>query len=254
MDKRTTVRLQKALSFAGIASRRAAEKMVDQARVEVNGQIVSEQGRQVDIVKDDIKVDGIKVNFNKNRVTLALNKPLGVESTMSLDVSGTSLADLIDNKYKGVFPIGRLDKDTSGLLLFTNDGELAYKLSHPKYKIAKIYMCLVNGLLTSKYVDQLELGVEIEIDEKKFISKFDKVKIIGKNADKTILQITLHSGKNRIIRRTISAIGFEIIELSRIQFGTIKLEQLKSGKTRVLSAAEVRSLEKNRLYNNKNNK
>ncbi|MDR3152061.1 MAG: rRNA pseudouridine synthase [Bifidobacteriaceae bacterium] len=244
MNKRTTIRLQKALSFAGIASRRAAEKMIDQARVEVNDQIVSEQGRQVDIAKDNIKVDGVKVNFDKNRVTLVLNKPFGVESTMSLDTAGTTLADLIDNKYKGVFPIGRLDKDTIGLLLFTNDGQLAYKLSHPKYKIAKIYMCLVDGSLTSKHIDQLKLGVEVEIDEKKFISRFDKIKIVGKNADKTILEIALHSGKNRIIRRTISAIGFEVIELSRIQFGAIKLGQLKSGKTRVLSAVEISSLEK----------
>ncbi|MDR3128340.1 MAG: rRNA pseudouridine synthase [Bifidobacteriaceae bacterium] len=234
------IRLQKALAMAGVASRRASEKLIEQARVEVNDQIIAEQGFRVCLDTDVIKVDGARISFDKNKIVLVLNKPIGVESTMSIETNNTSLADLIPVKYKGIFPIGRLDKNTTGLLLFTNDGELTYRLSHPKYKVSKKYICLIAGQIGNNKIKQLLQGVSLEDG----LSRFDKVKIIGSNGDKTILEIILHSGKNRIIRRTLKALGFEILELSRIAFGSIMLGELKLGKMRVLSATEVGSLAK----------
>ncbi|MDR2799007.1 MAG: rRNA pseudouridine synthase [Bifidobacteriaceae bacterium] len=234
------MRLQKALSYAGIASRRASEQMIANARVEVNGELIIEQGKKVDIDSDTIKVDDVKINFDRNKVSLALNKPAGVESTMSVEIKNDSLSDLIDQKFKGVFPIGRLDKETTGLILFTNDGELAYRLAHPKYDIPKIYMALVDGEIGKKDLEKLYKGVELEDG----LSKFDSVQKVGTNGEKTILRIKIHSGKNRIIRRTFEAIDFDVLELSRVQFGTIKLGEMKLGKSRVLSDAEVSSLEK----------
>lgn len=234
------MRLQKALSYAGVASRRAAEQMIDEGRIEVNGEVIVEQGKKVDIDSDTIKADDVKINFDRNKITLALNKPRGVESSMSVKIKNDSLSDLIDQKYKGVFPIGRLDKDTSGLILFTNDGELAYRLAHPKYTVEKIYIGLVDGEITKSILEKLRKGVELEDG----LSRFDNVKIIGTNGEKTILEIAIHSGKNRIIRRTFDALGFEVKELSRVQFGPIKLGEMKLAKTRVLTNPEVSSLEK----------
>lgn len=240
IDEPTGIRLQKVLAQAGVASRRAAEEMIADGRVEVNGELVIEQGRRVDPETDVIRVDGSRIPAPRRHVYLVLNKPRGVISTMEDPEGRPTLLEFLPRNVPRVFHVGRLDGETSGVLLLTNDGELAQRLSHPKYEVSKTYLADVAGLMENHAIKRLEKGVTLEDG---FV-KADKVKLVSRhpNADHTLIQVTLHSGANRIVRRMMDAVGHPVNQLSRVSFGPIRLGGLKVGETRELTREELGSL------------
>lgn len=231
-------RLQKVLAHAGIASRRACEEMIAEGRVEVNGEIVTEMGRRVDPAVDVIHVDGTRVVLNPEHLTIALNKPTGVVSTMSDPEGRPTLADFTKRYNTRLFHVGRLDTDTQGLILLTNDGDLAHRLAHPSHEIPKTYLASVNGRVPRGIVRTLKKGVELEDG----VARADAAKVVEVAPMASILEITLHDGRNRIVRRMLDAAGHPVIELVRVQVGPIKLGDLGSGRSRVISGPELGSL------------
>ena len=221
------IRLQKILAQAGFGSRRKCEQMITDGRVEVDGELVTELGTRVDPKKQHIRVDGSRVHLNPNHVTLALNKPKKVLS--------------IGDKYERVFHMGRLDYDSEGLILMTNDGELSQHVMHPKYEVEKTYIATIDGKIGGNVCRRL-VTQGVQLDDG--LVKLDHCAIIDANRDQTIVKVVLHSGKNRIVRRIFGAIGYPVRRLVRTQIGPIKLGDLKSGTYRVLSQVEVRSLQK----------
>ncbi|KAB7790769.1 pseudouridine synthase [Bifidobacterium leontopitheci] len=235
------IRLQKILAQAGFGSRRKCEEMITDGRVEVDGELVTELGTRVDPKRQRIRVDGSRVHLNPNHVTLALNKPKKVLSAMDDPKGRYTLADIIGDKYERVFHMGRLDYDSEGLILMTNDGELSQHVMHPKYEVEKTYIATVEGRIGGNVCRRLVTqGVQLEDG----LVRLDHCAIIDANRDMTIVKVVLHSGKNRIVRRIFGAIGFPVKRLVRTQIGPIKLGDLKPGSYRVLSQVEVRSLQK----------
>ena len=231
-------RLQKVLARAGVASRRAAEDMIGQGRVEVNGELILEQGRRVDPSRDVIHVDGTRIVVDESHVTVALNKPVGVVSTMSDPEGRRNLAEFTTQYKPRLFHVGRLDTATKGLILLTNDGELAYRLAHPSYGVQKTYLARINGRAPRGLVTRMKRGVELEDG----LATADAVTIkeVGPNA--SIVEIVLHDGRNRIVRRMFDAVGYPVEELVRTQVGPIRLGELKSGGSRVIHGAELSAL------------
>ena len=235
------VRLQKILAQAGFGSRRKCEEMITDGRVEVDGELVTELGTRVDPKRQQVRVDGSRIRLNPNHVTLALNKPRKVLSTMSDPKGRYTLADIVGDKYDRIFHMGRLDYDSEGLILMTNDGELSQHVMHPKYEVAKTYVATVAGRLSGNVCRRLvKTGVQLDDG---WIT-LDQCSIIDQSRDATIVKVVLHSGKNRIVRRIFGAIGYPVKRLVRTQIGPIKLGELKSGSYRVLSQTEVRALSK----------
>ena len=235
------IRLQKILAQAGFGSRRKCEQMITDGRVEVDGELVTELGTRVDPKKQHIRVDGSRVHLNPNHVTLALNKPKKVLSAMDDPKGRYTLADIIGDKYERVFHMGRLDYDSEGLILMTNDGELSQHVMHPKYEVEKTYIATIDGKIGGNVCRRL-VTQGVQLDDG--LVKLDHCAIIDANRDQTIVKVVLHSGKNRIVRRIFGAIGYPVRRLVRTQIGPIKLGDLKSGTYRVLSQVEVRSLQK----------
>lgn len=234
------IRLQKVLAEAGYGSRRAVENLILEARVEVNGKIITELGMRVDPQKQEIRVDYELVNIPKSHKTVALYKPVGVVSTMSDPQGRPTLADLTDAKYGRLFHIGRLDTDSEGLILMTNDGDLAQKIAHPHGNVDKKYVVTLNGKITQNILNTLIKGIEL----KDGFSQFDKARILGTDPNTSLVEVVIHSGKNRIVRRMFKEVGFKVTSLIRTQIGPIKLGQLKPGRSRVLSDIEVKAFEK----------
>jgi pseudouridine synthase len=230
-------RLQKALAAAGIASRRACEDLIVQGQVKVNGKLVTELGTRIDVEKDKVTVRGVPVVFDTNRVYLALNKPKGVISSMADEEGRPDLAQFVLD-YDRVFNVGRLDGETTGLLLLTNDGDLANKLSHPKFGVEKTYVAMIHGVATEETIHKLLSGFELEDG---FI-KADRARIVDQSKGHTLIEIVLHSGRNRIVRRMFEFIGLPVVDLVRKQFGPIHLGGLKLGHTLQLSKLEVGEL------------
>jgi pseudouridine synthase len=231
------MRLQKALSIAGISSRRRAEELMVQGRVSVNGKVVRELGSRVNPLTDSVMVDGRPVQLDPDRIYLAFNKPKNVISTMSDEYGRACLADFFHG-YDRVFNVGRLDADTSGLLLMTNDGELANQLAHPSFGVEKLYVARVQGRIQKAQLLQLSEGVALEDG----LQKADRVTLLDQNASESLLEIVLHSGKNRIVRRMFEAVSHPVLELTRKSFGPLRLGNLKPGQFRELSKLEVSSL------------
>lgn len=231
------IRLQKALANAGVASRRACEELIVQGQVKVNGKLVKELGTRVDTSVDKVTVRGVPVQFDTTRIYLALNKPVGTISSMADEEGRPDLNEFVVD-YDRVFNIGRLDVETSGLLLLTNDGDLAHRLAHPSFGIEKTYLAKVNGLMGNPEIDQLLAGFELEDG---FIQA-DRARIVDHTKTQTLVEIVLHSGKNRIVRRMFEHIGFPVHELVRKQFGPIYLGGLKPGHTRQLNKLEMGAL------------
>lgn len=231
-------RLQKVLAHAGVASRRVCEQMIAQGRVEVNGEVVLEMGRRVDPAVDVIHVDGTRVMVNADHLTIALNKPTGVVSTMSDPEGRPTLTDFTARYNTRLFHVGRLDTDTQGLILLTNDGELAHRLAHPSYEIPKTYLASVNGRVPRGLVRQLKRGVELEDG----LARADEAKVVEAAPMASILEVTLHDGRNRVVRRMFEAVGHPVNELVRTQVGPIKLGDLRNGRTRIISGPELGSL------------
>ncbi len=231
------VRLQKVLAAAGIASRRAAELLIDEGRVEVNGAVVTEQGRRVDPERDTIRVDGSRIPPPRRHVYLVVNKPRGVVSTMEDPEGRPTLADLVPHKER-LFHVGRLDTDTEGLIILTNHGEFAHRLAHPSYEVSKTYLAEVEGVLDNHALRRLEKGVTLDDGP----VRPDKVRLVTRGAEKTLLEVTLHEGRNRIVRRMMDAVGHPVRRLSRMAIGPVRLGQLKLGEARELTRKELGSL------------
>lgn len=234
------VRLQKVLAQAGIASRRAAEILIAEGRVEVNGKPVTEQGVRVDPERDHIRVDGARIPSARRHVYLVLNKPKGVVSTMEDPEGRPTLTDYLPRNVPRLFHVGRLDFETTGLLLMTNDGDLAQRLSHPSYEVSKTYLAEVDGLMDNHVLKRIEKGVTLDDG---FV-KADRVKLVSRqpSLERTLVQITLHSGANRVVRRMLESVGFPVRKLSRIAFGPVRLGTLPIGETRELTREELGKL------------
>ncbi|QDO88675.1 rRNA pseudouridine synthase [Ornithinimicrobium ciconiae] len=232
------IRLQKLLASAGIGSRRACELLITQGRVEVDGQIVTELGVRVDPVSQTIHVDGSRVVLDESRVYLAFNKPLGVVSTMSDELGRPSISDFLPPRNERLFHVGRLDADTEGLLLLTNDGELSHRLQHPAYEVPKTYIARVPGPVPRELGKILRAGVELEDG----VVKVDSFKLIDSAPGKAIIELILHEGKKHVVRRLLAEVGHPVEALSRVQVGPILLGQLRTGRTRALNSEEVAGL------------
>ncbi len=230
-------RLQKVLARAGLGSRRACEILIDRGRVSVNGRTVSEQGVRVGPA-DEIRVDGNVIPRNEELTVLLLNKPRGVVSAMSDDRGRPCLADFVADRPERLFHVGRLDADTSGLLLLTNDGELANLLAHPRHAVAKTYRATVPGPLPGSVGRSLLAGVELDDGP----ASADSFRVVSTHGDRAIVELTLHEGRNRIVRRMLDAVGHPVIDLVRTQVGPLQLAGVKPGRLRELTNTEVRAL------------
>lgn len=235
------IRLQKVLAQAGFGSRRKCEQLILDGRVEVDGDLVLELGTRVNPDKQRILVDGSRIHLHDTHITLALNKPKKVLSTMDDPKGRWTLRDIIGDKYERVFHMGRLDYDSEGLILMTDDGELSQHVMHPKYEVEKTYIATVEGKLGGGVCRRL-VHTGVNLDDGWV--KLDKCTILDQNRDYTMVRVVLHSGKNRIVRRIFGSLGYPVHRLVRTQIGPIKLGELKPGSYRVLSPVEVKSLEK----------
>ncbi len=235
------VRLQKVLSQAGIASRRAAEKMIIDGRVEVDGQVVTELGTRVDPDASVIRVDGARVVLDESLVYLALNKPRGMHSTMSDDRGRPCIGDLVERKVRGnknLFHVGRLDAETEGLILLTNDGELAHRLMHPSHEVPKTYLATVTGSVPRGLGKRLKAGIDLDDGP----ARVDEFAVVDAIPGKTLVRVVLHEGRNRIVRRLLGAAGFPVESLVRTDIGPVALGKQRPGSIRVLSHGEVGQL------------
>ncbi|NJQ08569.1 pseudouridine synthase [Streptomyces lonarensis] len=233
------VRLQKVLAQAGMGSRRACEELIDQRRVEVNGEIVTEQGLRVEPDRDEIRVDGLTVTTQKD-LFFALNKPVGVVSAMEDPDGRPCLGDYVQNRESRLFHVGRLDAETEGLILLTNHGELAHRLTHPRYGVSKTYVAAIevsqsSGRLPRDLGKQLKDGVQLE-DGYARADSFRVVENVGRNY---LVEITLHEGRKHIVRRMLDEVGFPVSKLVRTGFGSVTLGDQKSGWLRRMTNTEV---------------
>jgi pseudouridine synthase len=231
-------RLQKVLAQAGIASRRACEEMIGDGRVTVDGQVVRRFGARVDPVKQVIHVDGKRIPTSPELVYYALNKPIGVVSTMEDPDGRPCLQDYVQDLTTRLFHVGRLDTETEGLLLFTNDGELAHRLTHPSYGVQKKYWAKVPGPVPRDLHRVLRKGIELEDG----LAKVDEFNIVQEHGQQALVEIILHEGRKHIVRRLLEASGHRVIDLARIEFGPVKLGRLKPGTIRTLTVQEVGDL------------
>ncbi len=231
------IRLQKYLAHAGVASRRTAEEMIKQGRVAVNNIVVENMGFTV--TNDDyITVDGKPVNIEEEKVYILLNKPVGYVSTSKDQFGRPTVLDLVKDVGKRLYPVGRLDYDTSGLILLTNDGDFTYRLTHPKHEINKVYEAVISGFPEKSEIKSFESGLKIE-DYQTSPAKF---LVLEKQGINTLVRITIHEGKNRQVRKMCEAIGHKVLTLKRIQMGPIALGNLPQGKWRHLSDKEIKML------------
>ncbi|MDM8084054.1 pseudouridine synthase [Cellulomonas cellasea] len=232
------VRLQKVLATAGLGSRRACEDLITAGRVTVDGVPVLELGVRVDPAKVAIHVDGMRVQLDTSMVTIALNKPLGVVSTMHDPDGRPSLAEFVKNREERLFHVGRLDAETEGLILLTNDGELANRLAHPSHEVPKTYFAEVEGRVHPSLGKQLQKGIELEDG----LVTVDSFRIVDQTAQASLVELVLHEGRNRVVRRIFDEVGFPVTRLVRTQIGPIKLGDLRPGRTRVLGKTELGTL------------
>ena len=232
------VRLQKVLAAAGVGSRRSCEELIGAGRVEVDGEIVRRFGARVDPQTQVIRVDGKRIPSRADLVYLALNKPAGVVSTMSDDRGRKSIADLIGDRDERLFHVGRLDYETEGLILLTNDGELAHRLAHPRYGVLKTYLAEVPGPLPRDLGRRLTTG--IELDDGTVVA--DRFRVVDQAGSRALVEITLHEGRKHVVRRMLANAGHPVSRLVRTQVGPVSLGSLRPGATRRLSTAEVGEL------------
>ena len=232
-------RLQTFLAACGVSSRRGADTVIADGRVSVNGKIVLEKGFRIDTDTDIVAVDGKRLVLEEKAYYI-VNKPKGYISTVRDPHATRTVVDLVPGKDARLFPVGRLDKDTTGLLLLTNDGDLANQLMHPRFEIIKKYRAKVLERLSAREISELESG--ISLDEARTAPC--RVSVISSNERWTLLDIEIHEGKKRQIRRMFKAIGHPVIELARIEFAGLTLGTLKTGEFRRLSQAEVEQLKR----------
>lgn len=230
------VRLQKVLAAAGVGSRRACEELIAAGRVEVDGRRVREMGTRVDPATAVIKVDGMRITpAEAGLVHLALNKPKGVVSTMSDPHGRPNLGDYVEGRRERLFHVGRLDADTEGLILLTNDGDLAHRLAHPSYGVAKTYLAEVRGPLARDVGKQLRAGVELDDG----VVAVDGFRVVGSSAGRVMVELVVHEGRKHVVRRVLDAVGYPVERLVRTDIGPIALGELRPGRTRSLTSDEV---------------
>lgn len=230
------VRLQKVLAGAGVASRRVSEQLIAAGRVRVNGRVVTELGTRIDPATDLVDVDGVAVQLDESKRYVVLNKPRGVVSSMRDERGRPDLRDYAAEWSERLFNVGRLDADTSGLLVLTNDGDLAHVLSHPSFGVTKVYIAKVEGRVTPQTIARLTRGVTLEdgpiaADKARLLSASDA-------GGGSLVELTLHSGRNRIVRRMMAEVGHPVVELVRRQFGPLHLGTLPVGAVRELTTVE----------------
>ncbi|MGL4989978.1 MAG: pseudouridine synthase [Sarcina sp.] len=231
-------RLQKYMARCGIASRRKCEEIILSGAVMVNGEKINELGTKVDIEKDIVMVNGKKITLEESKVYIMLNKPTGVITSNSDEKNRKTILDIVKVKER-IYPIGRLDYDTSGLLLLTNDGDIYNKVIHPRKSIDKIYIAKVNGIFTNDQMQKFESGVDIG----DYVTSDAKIKILEKYNNSCLVEIKIHEGRNRQVRRMCAAFNHDVIALRRIAIGNIKLPaNLKKGEWRFLEEKEVEYL------------
>lgn len=231
-------RLQKILARAGLASRREAERIIQEGRVSVNGRIITQLGFKADPTKDYIKVDGKSINQFEPKVIILLNKPKGYVSTVKDPKGRPTVIDLLKKIKWRVYPVGRLDFDAEGLLFLTNDGELAFKLSHPRFLVPRTYMVKVSGIVEEKELLRLNRGIRLEDG----VAKAELCELVKYSDTNSWIKIVVTEGRNRLIKRMFLAIGHPVLKLKRIQFGPIKLGKILPGEFRFLTHEEVKKL------------
>lgn len=232
------IRLQKVLSAAGIASRRKAEELIRQGRVKVDGIVVREMGTRVDPRNAVVHVDGNRIQLGEDQVYLALNKMPGWLSTMSDDRGRPHIGQLVEDRSERLFHVGRLDMDSEGLLLLTNDGELAHRLTHPSYNVLKTYMAEVPGPIPRDLPRRLKRGVELEDG----LVKVDSVQVVDIHNNRAVLEVVLHEGRKHIVRRLLAEVGHPVSRLVRTQIGPVQLGHQRPGTLRKLNPVEIAQL------------
>jgi 23S rRNA pseudouridine2605 synthase len=237
-EPQTGIRLQKVLAAAGVASRRAAEEMIAAGRVSINGQVERVLGRRVDPDNDIIHVDGLRVTTREDLVYLALNKPPGVLSTMSDDRGRPTVGDYVAERSERLFHVGRLDQDSEGLLLFTNDGELAHRLLHPSYGIVKTYLADVTGSVPRNLHVRLRAGIDLDDGP----VKVDDFRVLDAAGGHALVQVQLHEGRKHVVRRLLAAVGYPVNRLVRTQIGPVRLGHQRPGSVRKLNREEIGQL------------
>ena len=232
------VRLQKLLAAAGVGSRRTCENLISSGRVTVDGHLVTELGVRINPDTQTVHVDGSRVQLDESRVYLAFNKPLGVVSTMSDELGRPCVGDFVSNRKERLFHVGRLDADTEGLLLLTNDGELAQRLQHPSYGVLKTYVAQIPGPVPRDLGKRLRAGIELEDGP----VKIDSFKLVDSAPGKALVEVKLHEGRKHIVRRLLEAVGHPVVTLVRTDVGPIRLGDLRSGRMRSLNRPEISAL------------
>ena len=236
--EQTGIRLQKVLAAAGVGSRRACEVLIAQGRVSVDGEVVREQGRRVDPENAVVRVDDLRVTTATDQVHLALNKPRGMVSAMSDPEVRPSVGDLVQGRRERLFHVGRLDADTEGLLLLTNDGELAHRLAHPSYEVPKTYLAEVLGPLPRDVGRRLRAGVELDDGP----ARVDSFRLVDSSANRVLVEVVLHEGRKHVVRRMLAAVGHPVQRLVRTAVGPVQLGAQKPGRLRPLNRTELGEL------------
>ena len=231
-------RLQKVIAQTGYCSRRKAEELIKSGKVEVNGKVITEMGVKVNF-DDDITVEGNGLNLKEEKVYYIMNKPRGIITSTSDEKSRKTVVDLVE-ETKRIYPVGRLDYDTTGVLLLTNDGELTNLLIHPKNNIEKLYIAKIKGIPTKEELMKLSRGVVI--DGRKTSKSKVKLKKLNKKTNVSIIEVAIHEGRNHQVKKMFEAIGYEVLKLKREKFAFLDVNDLKSGEYRELSIKEVKKL------------
>lgn len=238
MSEGEGVRLQKVLAAAGVGSRRACEALIEQGRVSVDGALVREQGLRVDPDTAVVRVDDMRINTGTTRVYLALNKPRGMVTAMTDPDGRPTVGDLIEQRTDRLFHVGRLDAETEGLLLLTNDGELSHRLTHPSYQVPKTYLAEVLGPVARDVGRRLKAGVELEDG----VARVDEFRLTSSSGNRVMLELVLHEGRKHIVRRLLDEVGHPVQRLVRTSVGPVHLADMRAGKLRPLTAQELAGL------------
>ena len=239
METNSLVRLQKALADAGVASRRACEELITDGRVSVNGEQITQLGTKVNPEKDELAVDGEIINANKSKSYLIFNKPAGVLSTMSDPEGRPSLGDYFKERSERLFHVGRLDKESEGLIVLTNDGEIAHRATHPSYGLVKKYIVEIEGHLSAVQAQELRDGIRLEDGLARALEVIVLREPTPKNA---WIEISIHEGRYHIVRRMFEELGLPVLRLIRTEFGPLNIGETKVGRWRHLNDGEVENL------------
>lgn len=238
MTEAEGIRLQKVLAAAGVGSRRACEALIEQGRVSVDGALVREQGMRVDPETAVVRVDDMRINTGTGRTYLALNKPRGMVTAMSDPQGRPTVGDLVEQRTDRLFHVGRLDAETEGLLLLTNDGELSHRLTHPSYEVPKTYLAEVLGPVARDVGRRLKAGIDLEDG----LGKVDEFRLVSSSGNRVMLELVLHEGRKHIVRRLLDEVGHPVQRLVRTCIGPIHLGDQRAGKLRALTGPELSAL------------